>query len=452
MGAQPVGLDALNQVPDGFDACRGQDDQVPRRGQAQSMFGGVQLLIDGVDALGIAAGGQRSLGQQTHDVALGPPTIVGRLAEDEVVEIFGADLAHLADLGLAPVAGYADQADAVGPVRLDRRHHPAKGPQGLGIVGVVQDDAEILRLVDIHPAGVLGIGRTEGRQSLGDSFGLDAGAVGHGCGGERILDVEQHMAVHGRRHGPRLADGAGLAPIMERHHAGAGVVENRHAAVGHVLEDEARRFLSAAQREPADPTAGVAGHTDCQGIVGVEDADAAAGDAFDDDGLHRRQVLKSVDALEAEVVGLDIEHGADLLRLQQLLPHSAVAIVSSRADSHSISMARAFGVQGYLPKAAPVETLVNGVGALLRGEELFPADAQTDAAVIDFHKRVARLSAAQLRVLRALSDGKLNKEIAGDMNLTEGTVKQHVSAILKKLEVNNRSQAVLAAAPFMRSL
>lgn len=148
----------------------------------------------------------------------------------------------------------------------------------------------------------------------------------------------------------------------------------------------------------------------------------------------------------------DADGFSALLRLQQLLPDSAVAIVSSRADSHSISMARAFGVQGYLPKAAPVETLVNGVGALLRGEELFPADARADAAVIDFHKRVARLSAAQLRVLRALSDGKLNKEIAGEMNLTEGTVKQHVSAILKKLEVNNRSQAVLAAAPFMRKL
>lgn len=148
----------------------------------------------------------------------------------------------------------------------------------------------------------------------------------------------------------------------------------------------------------------------------------------------------------------DADGFSALLRLQQLLPDSAVAIVSSRADLHSIGMARAFGVQGYLSKAAPVETLVNGVGALLRGEELFPHDAQADEAVIDFHKRVARLSAAQLRVLRALSDGKLNKEIAGEMNLTEGTVKQHVSAILKKLEVNNRSQAVLAAAPFMRTL
>lgn len=43
------------------------------------------------------------------------------------------------------------------------------------------------------------------------------------------------------------------------------------------------------------------------------------------------------------------------------------------------------------------------------------------------------------------------KHIAGDMNLTEGTVKQHISAILKKLQVNNRSQAILAAAPVLRN-
>ena len=98
----------------------------------------------------------------------------------------------------------------------------------------------------------------------------------------------------------------------------------------------------------------------------------------------------------------DADGFSALLRLQQLLPDSAVAIVSSRADSHSISMARAFCVQGYLPKSAAVETLVNGVGALLRGEELFPPHVQADVAVIDFHKRVARLSAAQLRVLRAV--------------------------------------------------
>jgi DNA-binding NarL/FixJ family response regulator len=148
----------------------------------------------------------------------------------------------------------------------------------------------------------------------------------------------------------------------------------------------------------------------------------------------------------------DADGFSALLRLQQILPDSRIAIVSARTDPHTVSMARAFGVQGYLSKAEDVETLVNAVGALLRGETLFPAEATADPVAIDFHRRLATLSAAQLRVLRALSEGKLNKQIAADMDLTEGTVKQHVSAILKKLGVTNRSQAVLAAAPVLQGL
>lgn len=139
-----------------------------------------------------------------------------------------------------------------------------------------------------------------------------------------------------------------------------------------------------------------------------------------------------------------------LLGLQQLLPDAAVVIVSARLDAHSVSMARAFGVRGYLSKAASVSSLVESVGALMEGASLFPEAIDEDPTAADFHRKIARLSAAQLRVLRALADGKLNKQIAGEMSLTEGTVKQHVSAILRKLEVINRSQAILAAAPFLR--
>lgn len=148
----------------------------------------------------------------------------------------------------------------------------------------------------------------------------------------------------------------------------------------------------------------------------------------------------------------DADGFSALLRLQQLAPDSRIAIVSARTDAHTISMARAFGVHGYLSKAEDVETLVNAVGALLRGETMFPADSVADPAAIDFHRRLATLSAAQLRVLRAVSEGKINKQIAADMDLTEGTVKQHVSAIFKKLGVSNRSQAVLAAAPVLAGL
>ncbi len=115
-------------------------------------------------------------------------------------------------------------------------------------------------------------------------------------------------------------------------------------------------------------------------------------------------------------------------------------------------MARAFGVSAYLSKSAPVATLVNAVGAILRGEAQFPETEAPAPAARDFTRKVASLSAGQLRVLTALVDGRLNKQIAADMNITEGTVKQHLSAIFRKLDVSNRSQAILAIRPYLNDM
>lgn len=141
-----------------------------------------------------------------------------------------------------------------------------------------------------------------------------------------------------------------------------------------------------------------------------------------------------------------------LLRLQQILPGCPIAIVSGRTDAHSIAMARTFGVAAYLSKSAPVSTLVNAVGDILRGEAPF-SDAAIDPATPEsFHNKVSTLSAAQLRILVAMADGRLNKQIAAEMDITEGTVKQHVSAIFRKLAVNNRTQAILAIRPYLNDL
>ena len=142
-----------------------------------------------------------------------------------------------------------------------------------------------------------------------------------------------------------------------------------------------------------------------------------------------------------------------LLRLQQLVPACPIAIVSARADAHTVALARTFGVSAYLSKAAPVSVLVNAVGTILRGEPVaWPETPPSTPAAADFQKRVATLSPAQLRVLTALADGRLNKQIAADMNLTEGTVKQHLSAIFRKLGVGNRSQAILASRPYLQPI
>lgn len=147
----------------------------------------------------------------------------------------------------------------------------------------------------------------------------------------------------------------------------------------------------------------------------------------------------------------DVNGFSGLLMLQQVLPGRPIAIVSGRFDTQSVGLAKTFGAAAYLNKGAPVSELVNAVGAILRGEPVeMPGDPEPVPAAADFHRRIQTLSAAQLRVLNALTDGRLNKQIAGDMNLTEGTVKQHMSAIFKKLGVMNRSQAILASRPYLK--
>jgi DNA-binding NarL/FixJ family response regulator len=140
-----------------------------------------------------------------------------------------------------------------------------------------------------------------------------------------------------------------------------------------------------------------------------------------------------------------------LLRVKQHLANTPVAIMSARADSHTVAMASALGASGFLDKTAPVESFVDAAAALMRGETVFPAqppeppDASSDTA-----RRLRSLTRAQLRILSALTDGASNREIAAEMNLSEGTVKQHVSAILRRLNVQNRSQAILAARTYLR--
>lgn len=142
-----------------------------------------------------------------------------------------------------------------------------------------------------------------------------------------------------------------------------------------------------------------------------------------------------------------------LVSLQQRLPGCPIAIVSARSDASTVALARTFGVAAYLSKAAPVSALVEAVGGLLRGEKgTFPETPSPAPAVQNFQSRIATLSPAQLRVLFAAADGRLNKQIAGDMNLTEGTVKQHMSAIFKRLGVGNRSQAILAIRPYLEPM
>lgn len=143
-------------------------------------------------------------------------------------------------------------------------------------------------------------------------------------------------------------------------------------------------------------------------------------------------------------------HGfSGLLRLQHLLDATPIVMVSARRDSAIVEAARALGAAGFLFKSDPLDDLAESIRQVAAGRSAFPAPSTTANAAGSARDRIADLSGAQLKVLLALADGRLNKQIAGDLDITEATVKAHLTAIFRKLGVTNRAQALLAMQPLL---
>ena len=124
-----------------------------------------------------------------------------------------------------------------------------------------------------------------------------------------------------------------------------------------------------------------------------------------------------------------------------------VIVVSANEDRAVMRHCLDFGASGYIPKSLDVETMRNAVRAVLEGGRWAPPDLDLSApddssAVV---RRLSSLTPQQVRVLMMLSGGLLNKQIAFELGVSEATVKAHVSAILQKLGVESRTQAVIAA-------
>lgn len=134
--------------------------------------------------------------------------------------------------------------------------------------------------------------------------------------------------------------------------------------------------------------------------------------------------------------------------LRKRFPAMPVVIISALDDPDTVARAMRAGASGFVSKSSPGEALLTALRRVLAGEVYLPPELQTE--LISPQKRGERslaeeyhLTAAQMRVLEPLIQGKTNRQISELLGLTEGTVKIHVSAILKALGVSNRSQALL---------
>jgi DNA-binding NarL/FixJ family response regulator len=162
-------------------------------------------------------------------------------------------------------------------------------------------------------------------------------------------------------------------------------------------------------------------------------------------------------ALEADrdcdLVLLDLNmpgaHGlSGLLLLRAQYPEIPVMIISAVEDLKVIRRTFELGAAGYLPKSAGPADIRAAIATVLKGEVFVPPGVSlgADDEQTLFSRRLATLTPQQIRVLLMLSDGLMNKQIAYELSVSEATVKAHVSAILQKLGVESRTQAVIAAA------
>ena len=188
----------------------------------------------------------------------------------------------------------------------------------------------------------------------------------------------------------------------------------------------------------------------------IEDDETLEVDNFHD-------LLKAVNENDSlEIVFLDLHMpGNDgftgLTQLQNHFPDIVVIMVSSDDNSETMQKAINFGAAAFIPKSADLATIAKAIDTVLEGGIWLPehiefnTDQQLDVAHQKLAKQLSQLTPQQYIVLTQIADGQLNKQIAYDLDIKETTVKKHVSAILLKLEVNNRTLAGLAYQQLMLS-
>jgi DNA-binding NarL/FixJ family response regulator len=136
-----------------------------------------------------------------------------------------------------------------------------------------------------------------------------------------------------------------------------------------------------------------------------------------------------------------------LVLLRGQYPQVPVVMVSAQDEAAVVARAREFGASGFIPKSSPLEIIQSAVQAVLDGDDWWPAHA-LEAVEVSAQARaagegLASLTPQQFRVLTMVCEGLLNKQIAFELSVSEATVKAHVTAIFRKLQVRTRTQAAL---------
>lgn len=183
---------------------------------------------------------------------------------------------------------------------------------------------------------------------------------------------------------------------------------------------------------------------------------AALKQALDDPDIHEagsigalQNILEAVPAPDLILLDLHMPgaHGlSGLIYLRGHHPEVPVVVISATEDVQVIQRCIQHGANAFIPKSTPLDELRKATIQVLDGETWLPADIslpdQTDTSELE--EKLSSLTPQQFRVLGMISEGLLNKQIAYELEVSEATIKAHITAIFKKLGVRSRTQAVIA--------
>ena len=179
-----------------------------------------------------------------------------------------------------------------------------------------------------------------------------------------------------------------------------------------------------------------------------EDLDIAEAGSFED----LAKLLErgaDVDLILLDLTMPGVRGFSGLMYLRAQYPSVPIIVVSANDDPGEIRRCMDFGASGFIPKTLGIETMRGAITRVFQGGVWTPPEvdlgAGADTETADLLTRLTSLTPQQVRVLMMLSEGLLNKQIAYELGVSEATVKAHVSAILQKLGVESRTQAVIAA-------
>lgn len=143
----------------------------------------------------------------------------------------------------------------------------------------------------------------------------------------------------------------------------------------------------------------------------------------------------------------------DLALLKKSSPQTPIIVVSAHESNDIINTCLEFGASGYIVKSASQEEIRSSVEQVLAGELCVPKSYVAIAQEAESSSsRINSLTPSQLKILIEVGKGKLNKQIAYDLSISEATVKAHITSVFRKLGISNRTQAVIFAKEYEASI